>query len=384
VAAGGPGLTVKIFAAAGGSGGHCYPAIAFLQACKNRHPDWPLTLVVDRGAKTLGLEVEASAASAIIEIESAKFAGAKSLFKPEFWRKLFRGTRQARELLKREKPDLVVGFGGYGSFPCVWEAASLKVPVVVHEQNADLGTANRVLSRRAAKIAVSLPLAGPGQGKVAAVQGTPDGRAGKVVRTGFPLRTTLNRMDPAAVRRRFELDPAKKTLLVFGGSQGSRFINQLIDDCMERYGRELGDAWQVLHLTGRAPAGTQPRHDVLTGPYRRWAYSREMDALYAAADLVACRAGSATLHELSYFGKPSILIPYPHARGHQLHNARALADGGAAWIFEEKTASPAAFKALLDRAAADPALLEEMGRRSLALLKTDGAEALVDLAESFA
>ncbi len=363
---------MKIFAAAGGSGGHCYPAIAFLQACKNRHPDWPLTLVVDRGAKTLGLEVEAAAANSIREIESAKFAGVKSLFKPDFWKKLVRGTRQARELLSQEKPDLVIGFGGYGSFPCVWEAASLKVPVVLHEQNADMGMANRVLSRRAAKIAVSLPLTG---------HGVP---ADKMTRTGFPLRTTLNRMDTAAVRRRFDLDPAKKTLLVFGGSQGSRFINQLIDDCMEQFGKELRDAWQVLHLTGRAPAGTQPRHDVLTGPYRRWAYSREMDALYAAADLVACRAGSATLHELSYFGKPSILIPYPHARGHQLHNARALSEGGAAWIFEEKSASPAAFKALLDRAAADPALLEEMGRRSRTLLKTDGAEALVDLAESFA
>ena len=362
---------MKIIAAAGGSGGHCYPAIAFLQACKNRHPDWPLTLVVDRGAKTLGLEVEAAAASAIREVESAKFAGAKSLFKPDFWKKLIHGTHQARALLREEKPDLVIGFGGYGSFPCVWEAASLKIPVVIHEQNADMGMANRVLSRRAAKIAVSLPLTGSGHG-------------GKVVRTGFPLRTTLNRMDTAAVRRRFDLDPAKKTLLVFGGSQGSRFINQLIDDCMGQFGRELHADWQILHLTGRAPMGTQPRHDVLTGPYRRWAYSREMDALYAAADLVACRAGSATLHELSYFGKPSILIPYPHARGHQLHNARVLADGGAAWIFEEKTASPAAFKALLDRAAAEPGQLEEMGRRSRALLKTDGAEALVDLAESFA
>ncbi len=375
---------MKIFAAAGGSGGHCYPAIAFLQACKNRHPDWPLTLVVDRGAKTLGLEVEASAANSIREIESAKFAGAKSLFKPDFWNKLIRGSRQARELLKQEKPDLVIGFGGYGSFPCVWEAASLKVPVVIHEQNADMGTANRLLSRRAAKIAVSLPLTGMGRSSTPADQDGKIGQAGKVVRTGFPLRTTLNRMDTAAVRRRFDLDPAKKTLLVFGGSQGSRFINQLIDDCMEQFGKELQDAWQVLHLTGRAPAGTQPRHDVLTGPYRRWAYSREMDALYAAADLVACRAGSATLHELSYFGKPSILIPYPHARGHQLHNARVLADGAAAWIFEEKSASPAAFKTLLDRAAADPALLEEMGRRSRTLLKTDGAEALVDLAESFA
>lgn len=362
---------MKIIAAAGGSGGHCYPAIAFLQACKNRHPDWKLTLVVDRGAKTLGLEVEASAAHSILEVGSVRFAGARSLVRPAFWGTLLRGLGQARELLREERPDLVVGFGGYGSFPVVWEAGGRKVPVIVHEQNAAMGLANRVLKSRASRLAVSLPLLKPAY----------RGQSGRTVQTGFPLRSTLRRMDAAAVRRRFDLDPSKKTLLVFGGSQGSRFINELIGDLIRDHGRELQERWQVLHLTGRAAAGVPAGDDQRTGPFRRWTYSREMDALYTAADLAVCRAGSATLHELSYFGKPSILIPYPHARAHQLYNARVLERGGAARILREREASPAALKRCLDEMAADPALLEEMGRRCAALLKTSGADALVDLAE---
>lgn len=365
---------VKILAAAGGSGGHCYPAIAFLQACRKRHPDWMLTLAVDRGVKTLGLEVEAAAAHSIREVESVGFAGLKSLVNIGFWGKLMRGSSQARALLKSVEPDLVIGFGGYGSFPAVWEAESAGVPVILHEQNAVMGLANRVLAVRAQKLAVSLPL-----------KRLPAGvAADRVIQTGFPLRSTLRRLDTAAVRGRFGLDPAKKTLLVFGGSQGSKFINGLMDDLIKDHGVALKNHWQILHLTGRAASGVLDGHDTVTGPFRRWTYSREMDALYTAADLVACRAGSATLHELSYYGKPSILIPYPYARGHQVENARVLADGGAAWLTEEKNTTPATFAAILNQAAADGLKLEQMGRRCSGLLKTDGASALVDLAESLA
>ncbi|MBP9733761.1 MAG: UDP-N-acetylglucosamine--N-acetylmuramyl-(pentapeptide) pyrophosphoryl-undecaprenol N-acetylglucosamine transferase [Candidatus Omnitrophica bacterium] len=365
---------VRVLAAAGGSGGHCYPAIAFLQACRKRHPDWTLTLAVDRGVKTLGLEVEAAAAHSIREVESAGFAGLKSLLDFRFWGKLIRGSRQAKALLKSAAPDLVIGFGGYGSFPVVWEAESAGVPVILHEQNAVMGLANRVLAIRAKKLAVSLPL-----------KRLPSGaRREQVIQTGFPLRSTLRRLDAAAVRGRFGLDPAKKTLLVFGGSQGSKFINGLMDTLIKDHGDVLKANWQILHLTGRASSDALEGHDTVTGPFRRWTYSREMDALYTAADLVACRAGSATLHELSYYGKPSILIPYPYAHGHQVENARVLADGGAAWLSEEKNTTPASFAAILNEAAADASKLVRMAQRSSGLLKTDGASALVDLAECLA
>lgn len=363
---------MHLIAAAGGSGGHCYPAIAFLQACKNRHPDWKLTLAVDRGSKTLGLELEAAAAGSVREVESAKYAGFKSLVSPAFWSALVRGTGEARRLLRETGADAVVGFGGYGSFPVVWEAASLGIPTIVHEQNAVMGTANRVLAGRVNRIAVSLELATPPFRS----------RTERLVHTGFPLRTTLRRMDRDAVLRRFDLDPSKRTLLVFGGSQGSRFINQLMDDLLKVHGRELETSWQILHLTGRAiPGGGPPRPDILIGAYRRWTYSREMDALYTAADLAVCRAGSATLHELSYYGRPALLIPYPYAHGHQLLNARVMADGGAAWILEEKECTLDQFKGYLDQAAADPAELKAMGERAARALKTDGAAALVDLVE---
>ena len=374
---------MNVVAAAGGSGGHCYPAVAFLQACKERHPDWTLTLAVNRGARTMGLELEAAAARAVVEVESAKFAGARSLVTPAFWSKIFRGLKESRRLLTELKADVVVGFGGYGSFPLVWEAASMKIPTVVHEQNAVMGTANRFLRSRAARLAVSIELAA----SPSAASG------GRIVRTGFPVRSTLRRLDREAVIRRLELDPKKKTLLVFGGSQGSRFINRLVTDTLVSFGDKLGADWQVLHLTGRAAASDgrtdelRPFLDPDLRPgsgrfYRQWPYSREMDALYTAADLVVCRAGSATLHELSYYGRPAILIPYPHANAHQLFNARVPADGGAAWILEENGCSPRRFKELLDQAAAQPETLQKMGQNCSKALKTDGAAALVDLVES--
>lgn len=363
---------MKIVAAAGGSGGHCYPAIAFLQACKDRHPDWTLTLVVDRGAKTMGLELEASAANSVREVESAKFGGVRSLAQPAFWSRLLRGSRQARSLLRELQADAVVGFGGYGSFPIVWEAGSLRIPTVVHEQNAVMGMANRMLKGRVTRLAVSLELAEP------PYRGQPE----RVVRTGFPLRASLRRLDRDSVRRRLGLDPAKKTLLVFGGSQGSRFINELIEDALKTHRARLEASWQILHLTGRAAAGTAERPDLVTGAYRRWAYSREMDALYTAADLVVSRAGSATLHELSHYAKPSLLIPYPYARAHQLQNARVLETAGAAWILEESRCSVDRLMGLLDEAAARPDTLERMAARAAQALKTDGAKALVDLVES--
>lgn len=373
---------MNLVAAAGGSGGHCYPAIAFLQACKNRHPDWTLTLVVDRGSRTMGLELDAAAASSVREVESAKFAGMRSVLSPGFWFKMLRGTREARALLKELKADVVVGFGGYGSFPAMWEATSLRIPTILHEQNAVMGTANRVLKGRVTRVAVSLEPADSTGTAGAAAKGRLGGKnAGRVVRTGFPLRSSLRRMDADAVRRRFGLDPAKKTLLAFGGSQGSRFINDLITDAMDAFGKELLQTWQVLHLTGRAAAGKSAGPDLLSGGYRRWTYSREMDALYTAADLAVCRAGSATLHELSYYGKPAILVPYPYAQGHQLKNARVLADCGAAWILEEKECTLEQFKGLLQQAAANPEQLKSMGRACSTALKTDGCEALVDLVE---
>ncbi len=366
---------MHLIAAAGGSGGHCYPAIAFLQACKNRHPDWKLTLAVDRGSKTLGLELEAAAAGSVREIASAKYAGTKSLVSLKFWSALAKGSGEAKQLLRETGADLVAGFGGYGSFPVVWEAASMGIPTIVHEQNAVLGMANRVLAGRVTRLAVSLELATP------PFKSRPE----RLAHTGFPLRTSLRRMDRESVLRRFDLDPAKRVLLVFGGSQGSRFLNQLMDDLIKVHGRELERTWQILHLTGRVmPGGGPPRPDILTGSYRRWTYSREMDALYTAADLAVCRAGSATLHELAYYARPALFIPYPYAHGHQLLNARVVADGGGAWILEEKECTLDQFKGYLDQAAADPAALRQMGENAGRLLKTDGAAALVDLAEQLA
>jgi UDP-N-acetylglucosamine--N-acetylmuramyl-(pentapeptide) pyrophosphoryl-undecaprenol N-acetylglucosamine transferase len=240
---------------------------------------------------------------------------------------LKRAVAQCGRIIEEEDARAAVTFGGYVSFPTSRAAHRVGLPLVLHEQNSVPGMANRVAARWADRIAVSFP-------------GSADRFRHKerCAVTGNPVRHDLLSLDRDArrveARQRFGLDPDRPTLLVFGGSQGARRLNQAIVDAHGRW----GDAdVQVLHAAGRAlyaetASAWQEVRAAASGPKVRLVdFIEDMGDAYAAADVVVCRSGATSIAELTALGIPAVLVPYPHATAdHQRLNAEALQNTGAA------------------------------------------------------
>jgi len=238
-----------------------------------------------------------------------------------------RGMAQALPLLKRFKPDVVIATGGYASVPTVFAAAMLRstgsargLKIALLEPNVAPGRANRVLAKLADEV-------------WGAYDATAAFFPGKFVKTGIPVRPELYRLPSRdAASKRLGIDPAARTILVFGGSQGARAINVAASSMTAR--RRLPKDWQILHAAGKRDfewmaaerkAESNPNRYVLVE------YLEDMAAAYAAADVAVCRSGASTLAELAVVGLPAVLIPYPHATDdHQRVNADVFAAAGAA------------------------------------------------------
>jgi UDP-N-acetylglucosamine--N-acetylmuramyl-(pentapeptide) pyrophosphoryl-undecaprenol N-acetylglucosamine transferase len=272
------------------------------------------------------------AARAGFSSTSFAFAGAPrrlSLSLPGYPFLLAAALANARRAVRRFRPDVVAGFGGYISVPAGLAAAARGLPLVLHEQNAVAGLANRLLSRRAVRVATSFPRTGR--------LSLPPGRT---VCTGLPLRPGLRPLDPADCRSQLGLDPAGFTVLVFGGSQGARALNELFLALLPRLKSER-PAWQYIHLAGAAmaPAAARAYADLRLRSFVK-DFWEDMPTLYGAADFVIARAGAGTVMELDALGKRALLVPYPQATDdHQAENARYLADRGGALMIRERDMS---------------------------------------------
>lgn len=248
--------------------------------------------------------------------------------------RLLIGTGQALGVLRRHKPGVILSTGGWVSFPLTLAGWLLRVPVVIYLPDIEPGLTIRILRRFAAQVAVT----------------TPDSlayfRQGQGVVTGYPLRPALLSATREQGIAHFQLDPAKKTLLVFGGSRGAQSINiallGILPDLLAR-----GDV-QVIHVTGTLDWDrTAPHRD--TPGYHAFAYLHDDMALaFACADLAICRAGASVLGELPHFALPSILVPYPHAWRYQKVNADYLAQKGAAIRMDDEHMAQALLPQLND------------------------------------
>lgn len=294
--------------AAGGTGGHFYPGLATALELKAR--GWEVLMIVRRDDPAK--ERLEAAGLACLEVD---LRGLPRRLGPEllsFAARLAASMRLLSRVTRDFRPDLTVGMGGYLTFPAAWAARRRGVPVALHESNAVLGLANAAALRLGAALFWGLP---PARGE------------GTVV--GTPIRAALHRRaDAAASRRALGLDPARKTLLVFGGSQGARALNAGVPAALAAAGVDA----QVLHLAGAGrseEAAAAYRAAGLSASVRD--YLDDMPAAYAAADAVVCRAGASTLAELAAQRKPAVLVPYPHAAAnHQDFNARVFERAGAA------------------------------------------------------
>jgi UDP-N-acetylglucosamine--N-acetylmuramyl-(pentapeptide) pyrophosphoryl-undecaprenol N-acetylglucosamine transferase len=340
---------MRMIVAGGGTGGHLFPGLAVAEATAS---DRDSVLFV---GSAFGIEARI--------IPETRFP-----FRPISIRGLRgRGWRGALQLLVQLpaaivrawrivaefRSDVVLGVGGYASFPVVVAAWLRGVPSVLVEQNARPGWTNRVLSRLARRVCTTFP---------ESAAHFPRGRA---VQTGNPVRA-LSAPPPA--------EKSGFTLLVFGGSQGAHRINQALYDAAEALGREI-PSLRILHQTGARDAPwLRERYAELGMRAEVHEFIDDMGAAYAAADLVLCRAGATTVAELTTLGKPAVLVPYPFAADdHQRANAAVLAERGAAVLVLDRELDGARLASVVIELAADRARLARMAEEARRLGVPDAA-----------
>jgi UDP-N-acetylglucosamine--N-acetylmuramyl-(pentapeptide) pyrophosphoryl-undecaprenol N-acetylglucosamine transferase len=347
---------MRVLLAGGGSAGHTSPLLATADALRRLAPDTEITcLGTPRGLENRVVPAAGYPLELIPPVPLPRRPSVELLRVPGRLRAAVRATHA---VLDRVDPDVVVGYGGYVSMPVYLAARRRHLPLVVHEQNALPGLANKAGSRVARRVAVSFP-------------DTPLRRAEYV---GLPIRTLISDLDRVAMRAEarssFGLDPDRPTLLVTGGSQGARRLNQSVAAAA----RALADAGvQVLHVVG--PSGEAA--PVPTGvPYVVVPFVDRMDLAYAAADLVVCRAGASSVVEAAAVGLPAVLVPLPIGNGEQVRNARPVVDAGGALLVDDAALTPEWVAGTVPALATDPDRLARMGAAAAALVPRDADERL--------
>lgn len=358
----GAGEPVFALLTGGGTGGHTYPAIAVAQELTRRGK------YVRFVGGTRGIEGRVVPAAGF-EIDLLPGRGLQRRLTIKnvaaIWGACSAVVR-ALAIVRRTRPRVVVGFGGYASFPCVLAARILRVPIIVHEQDAAPGLANRMGVRLGARPAVSLP-------------GTPLPNA---TLTGNPVRAAFAHLDRVP-----DSDPA--LVAVFGGAQGARTINRAALGCYDawRARRDLAvrHVCGPLHLDACTAELTASRRDGDVLEYELVGYEEHMDALYGRAALAVCRAGAGTIAELTAVGLPAVLVPLPGAPSdHQTRNAQTLERAGAAVMLTDADCNPARLDEVVSELLGAPGRLEQMGTAARGLGRRDAAERLADFVEEYA
>lgn len=303
-------MSKKILIAAGGTGGHLIPA----QQLATQLQDIPGMDVLFGGYKLQESPYFQQNSFRFAEIDSSA-----SIKRPSL---LIKGTYQAWQLIRKEKPDVVVGFGSYHSAPVLLAAALLRKKIFLYEANRTMGKVNRWMAPFAQKIGCQFPLVGTTNEKFVRVPLLP---WGKFHRAG--------RMPSAEAKASYGLDGDRFTLLVFGGSQGAAFLNEIMPTVANRMNV------QVIHCAGNEIAAEIARRAYIV-PAVVKAIEKDMRRAYSAADFVVCRSGAGTLAELIQFTAPALLIPYPFAADqHQQVNAEYLCELGGSIALDQSQSS---------------------------------------------
>jgi UDP-N-acetylglucosamine--N-acetylmuramyl-(pentapeptide) pyrophosphoryl-undecaprenol N-acetylglucosamine transferase len=365
---------MRLLIAAGGTGGHIYPALAVARSLREadtsdgQPPD--LSWIGGRRGLEASLVPPAGIPLRRLMLRSLRTVdlNVHTVLDPM---RLAASVPQAAAILARVRPAAIFTTGGYVAVPVLLAAAPLRIPVVLWDGNVIPGKAVRLTARLADVITVSYQATC--QALASSAGETP------CFVTGTPIRDTRE-IDREAARVRLEVPAGERVLLIFGGSQAVRRFNAAVADALPR----LVEKATVIHVTGQdgyaaALAGREALPDGVRGRYRPYPFLRdEMLPALAAADLVVGRAGSSTLAEATAFGLPLVVVPYPHAAGHQRANARELVEAGAARVVDDEAFDAAALldaATLLDDAAAHLA----MSAAARSLGRPGAAEAMARL-----
>ncbi len=352
-----------VLLAAGGTGGHLFPAEALAGALAAR--GIAVELVTDERAQRYGGHFPARA---IHQIASATPSGVSLVARLKAVATLGIGTLQALLLLRRLRPAVLVGFGGYPTVPPVFAATLLGVPTILHEQNAVMGRANRFLASRVNAVARGLP--GP-KGADAAIEA-------KSTTTGNPVRPTV-----AEAAQQAYPDPhaGKFHLLVVGGSQGARIMSDVVPVAIGLMPEALRQRLAIVQQArGEDEDRVRQAYAKLGVDAEVAGFFQDLPARMAAAHLVIARAGASTVAELAVIGRPSILVPFPHAIDQdQAANAAHLAAAGAATLVAQPDFSPDWLASVLAAVLADPASLVQKAAAARRSGIAHAAERLADL-----
>ena len=350
-----------IILAAGGTGGHVFPAEALARELLGR--GMRVALFTDQRGGKFGDDLPVPAYRIHASpIGKGMLGKIRSILEMGF------GVMQAGHRLRKMRPAAIVGFGGYPSAPALYAATQLHIPIVLHEQNAILGKANRVMMGSAKIIATSFPH----------VRGLKPGSPARLVQTGNPVR-------PAFVALRGQpyipmADDGPMRILVLGGSLGARVFSHVVPQAL---------ALMPEHLRRRIIITQQCRKDDLENARSAFAgagmdaelssFFHDVPERMATAHLVICRAGGSTVAELTAIGRPSILVPFPHGHaGEQTANAEAIAEAGGAWLIPEQAFTPESLAVRLESMMALPDALTKAANAARAWGKITAADNLAD------
>lgn len=366
---------MKVLIAGGGTGGHIYPALSIAGAIKRRDPAAEFLFVGTLHGMEAELVPRAGYSLKVINLygfqRRISLRNIKNVFLTgkSLW--------DVRKILRNFRPDIVIGTGGYVCGPVVWVAARSGIPTLIQEQNAFPGVTNRILGSVVDAVALGYKEAMPNFA----------GRKARVVVTGNPVREDLLTEEREAACRHFGFRPEIPIVLITGGSQGARSINQAALTLHRRFAGKKD--LQILHITGQTDYNNMIHalmseeisfNDASSGQMIV-PYLHEMPKALAAANLVVSRAGAIGLAELTLRGIPAILIPYPYAsENHQEINARALEKNGAAVVIRDSELTGDMLSAKIQELISDPEKLRGMADSSVAMGHPHAADQIADIA----
>ncbi len=351
---------LKILLATGGSGGHVFPALVTAQELKKRGHSITFAGVF----RQAGAKIE-SAGFEYFEIHAKGFSTRSALAVIQFFFAGIRAFLESECIIKKVKPDIVVGFGGYGAFSLVLAACLQGITTMIHEQNVVVGKANRVLAFFVKRIAVgfkqakdSLPI-------------------NKVLVTGCPSRLVIKDFDYSATLKSFGFPEGIKIILVLGGSQGSQRINAEFIKAAQNLKSKM--TFAVIHICGPADV------DICKDAYKKlgishWvaSFTDDIFKAYSVANLAVSRAGAMTVTELAAFLLPAILIPYPYAGGHQKNNALVLTQTKASFLIDQKDLTAEVLENSLERMLRFPMSKEQIAQAYAGIYQANAAVILAD------
>ena len=352
---------LRVIISGGGTGGHIFPAVSIANAIRSKHPDAEILFVGALGR--MEMQRVPAAGYEIKGLPICGFDRKNPLKNIKVLFKIWKSQRMAKQIIKDFKPQVAVGVGGYASGPTLNKAAAMGVPCLIQEQNSYAGVTNKLLAKKAAKICVAY------EGMERFFP------ADKIILTGNPVRQAL--LDTAITReeaiKTFGLDPAKKTILLVGGSLGARTINESVLQHLDLVkGTDVQFIWQTgkyysAEIAKRLEGQNIPNLVVTD-------FITDMGAAYKAADLVISRAGASSISEFCLIGKPVILVPSPNvAEDHQTKNALALANRDAA-IYVKDAEAPTTLLELAVKTVNDEKKLKSLSENVLKLALPDSAD----------